>query len=82
MINFLHDAKSKDSSKSDNSFANKTKDSKAQVKSKIDKKLHKRQICTRLFVKTKLRKIIEQVFENRNLRLLRKRLQRVFKDKK
>lgn len=80
MIDFIHDAESKNSSKSDNSFANETKDSKAQVKSKIDEKLHRWQICTHLFVKTRLKKITEQVFKDRNLRLSRKRLQRVFKD--
>lgn len=69
MTDSSHDAESKDNSKSDNSFANEAKDSKAQVKSKIDEKLHRRQICTRLFVKTRLRKMTEQAFEDRNLRL-------------
>lgn len=64
MTNFQHDAENKDDSKSDTAFANWAQDSKTQVMNVIDEQLNKRQICIRLSVKTMLRNMTEQVFED------------------
>ncbi len=69
MADSPHGAEGKGNPKSGNSFANEAKGSEAQVKSKIDEELHRRQVCTRLSVKTRLRKMTGQAFEDRNLRL-------------
>lgn len=64
MANSQHGAESKGGPKSDTAFANWAQDSETQVMSVIDEQLNKRQVCIRLSVKTMLRNMTGQAFED------------------